>query len=97
MYLKLMGPENAPDADPRKSYRIHEVRDAEFYRNDEGLAFVYVTPFDGEGFELPVVGNVYLMNADGKTISSFGSAGLSAPREGVPSKELETGEYPAWA
>ena len=82
MYLKIMGDENAPDSDPRKTFHIYEVTGAEFYRDEDGNARVYVDRPAGEiegSYDLPVTGNAYLMNFEGKTIASMGSARL--PRQ----------------
>lgn len=85
MYLKIMGPENAPDADTRKTFRLIECREAQFYRDDDGNAFAYMNPGSwDDGYELPIVGNAYLMNESGKTVASFGSARLGCRTEDWP-------------
>jgi hypothetical protein len=81
MYIKIMDAENAPDNDSRKTYRLlADVISVKFSRIsgvDQGPevgAFVFVTFKVGvcERFDVP--GNAYLMNENGKTISSWGSA-----------------------
>jgi hypothetical protein len=94
MYVKIMGDENAPDSDPRKTFNIYAVDSAEFYRDSEGRARVFLNrSVDGvEGDEdLPVIGNAYIMNAEGKTIASMGSAPLPEPTD-KPDTEMEAGE-----
>ena len=85
MLVKIMGAEDAPDDDSRKTFRIlADVIDVDFVRSPEHphLAQVRVlfgrpgTP--GETFEAP--GNVYVMNDNGKTVASFGSAPI--PKDG---------------
>ena len=88
MYLKLMGAENAPDGDSRKSHRIlANVAAVNFVRveKDEGpeegvFAFVTYTP-DIDGIEtFHLVGNAYVLNDNGDTIDHFGPMPF-APQE----------------
>lgn len=88
MYLKIMGPEDCPDSDTRKTYRLLEgVTACLFYRKvdqasavlkeewEEGIdAKVNVVFTDDEEMTFDLVGNAYVMNESGKTISSFGCA-----------------------
>ena len=81
MHLKIMDAENAPDNDSRKTYRLlADVIAVKFSRissADEGPevgAFVCVTFQNGACERFGVPGNAYLMNENGKTISSWGSA-----------------------
>lgn len=78
MYLKLMSGEDAPDGDSCKTYRLFShVSSVSFDRRANGTAVAEVV-FDvdsasGVGIEtFELEGNAYLMNDDGKTISSFG-------------------------
>lgn len=73
MYLKMMGPEDLPDSDTRKSYRlVQQVVDARTERHEDGKAFISYTIESGEMFTVPVSGNVYILNDQGKTVSTFG-------------------------
>lgn len=77
MYLKLMGPENAPDDDSRKGARIISgVEEVQFSRGAQGNAVAEVLLSDGARKLIPLEGNAYVMNSDGKTIDScaFGCA-----------------------
>jgi len=78
MYLKIMGNENAPDCDSRKSFRIFEVeKHVQFSRNETGHAFVaFRIAGEGEDGDLNrfmLTENAYVMNDSGKTIASFGA------------------------
>ncbi len=73
LLLKLMGPENCPDDDSRKTHRIlSDVVAVNFHRNPAPMAVV--TFKDDETHEFDLDGNVYVMNENGKTVSSFGVA-----------------------
>lgn len=78
LIIKLMSDEDAPDQDTRKSYRLFTgVTSASFSRDESGAGIMMVhfeAKEDEETFD--VIGNVYVMNEAGKTISSFGSAPL---------------------
>lgn len=85
MLVKIMGAEDAPDDDSRKTFRIlSDVIDVEFTRNQEHPHYALVRVLfgqpgaPGETFNAP--GNVYVMNDNGKTVASFGSAPI--PKEG---------------
>jgi hypothetical protein len=79
MYLKLMGPENAPDEDSRKIFTAHgDVKSVRFARKkDAATVLVHFDNYDCEEFILE--GNAYLMNDAGKTIASFGVSPIPAP------------------
>lgn len=72
MFLKVMSGENLPDGDSRKTFTLHcDVTAVEFSRkNDAAAVKVYFEEDDPETF--PLLGNVYLMNNEGKTIAMFG-------------------------
>ncbi len=67
LYIKLMSGEDRPDSDPYKQYRLLAVPVGTM------LSFVQgAEPHLLVGDELITVnGNVYVMNSDGKTISTF--------------------------
>lgn len=88
MILKLMGPEDCPDSDTRKTYRIlDDVVACNFTRpdGDEAEPVVRVT-FGNDSVEsFPLYGNAYLMNQTGKTVSSFGCSPVpKAGEDGDP-------------
>lgn len=77
--IKIMSPENMPDADVGKGFKMILV-DAgdtfEFGHNDQGEPIVTVTTFasddrTGSSIEYPVTGNAYVMSETGKTVASF--------------------------
>lgn len=81
MIVKITGGENAPDHDARKTHTLlSNVIAVDFTRDPFGTAEARVTFATGpmnantEVETFPVPGNAYVMNEDGKTISSFGSA-----------------------
>lgn len=84
MYLKMMGDENAPDGDSRKSHQIlADVCSVKFVRveKDQGPrtgCFAFVVFDDGSEEEYELVGNAYVMNDKGDTIDNFGPAPLFA-------------------
>jgi hypothetical protein len=73
MYLKMMGSEDLPDSDSRKTFRlVQQVVDVTFERR-EGKAFVEFYLEDGARFShVEVNGNVYVLNDQGKTVGSYG-------------------------
>lgn len=75
MFLKIMSGEDAPDSDSRKMFKLFDhVSTAEFSRKP-GKGVVAEVVFDDdteESFDIP--GNAYLMNAEGITVASVGSA-----------------------
>jgi hypothetical protein len=97
LILKIMGLENGPDEDTRKTYRLLTgVRCVEFNRIGQIASDSDAMPsftaeasvtFDDDQCEVfPLGGNVYVMNEAGKTISSFCPSPLPAdivlkPRE----------------
>jgi hypothetical protein len=82
MIVKFMSDENAADDDSRKTFRLLSgVKTVEFvrgvYTKGSGfgpMAVMYME--DGSYHEESIRGNVYVMNDSGKTVSSFGIAGL---------------------
>lgn len=73
MYIKMMGAENAPDENSCKTYRlIQQVVDVQFGRNDTNRSpFADLIFEDGARLNVPITGNVYVLNDQGKTIGSF--------------------------
>lgn len=80
LYVKIMSDENLPDSDTRKTYTlysgvvsVHFERSA-FQEGDEGyhIPRAILLFEDGEHESHGLLGNVYVMNADGKTIEKFG-------------------------
>lgn len=67
LYIKLMSGEDRPDSDPYKQYRFLAVPVGTMISFVQGAE-----PHLLVGDELITVnGNVYVMNSDGKTISTF--------------------------
>lgn len=100
--VKIMGGEDAPDSDTRHTYKLFtDVVKTEFvregdeahvwlwFREDHRVGEVYASGVsEPERFMLD--GNVYIMNNDGKTISSFGPApipGVEVP----PAQDMDKG------
>lgn len=80
MFLKIMGKENCPDNDPRKTFRMLAfVADADFNRNDDDTVTVRVLFENGDQESFPVLANAYLMNDNGLTVTSFGAAMYRRP------------------
>lgn len=80
MYMKLMGPEDCPDSDTRKTFRlIQQVLDVSFERHDDGKCYASYRIEDGDHFTVPATGNVYVLNDQGKTVASFGPAQYVRP------------------
>lgn len=80
MFLKMMGPENVPDNDSRKTFQvISKVHSVQFERaGGKAFALVYTEDDpDGESEKFECYGNCYLMNAEGRTIAQFGVAAPS--------------------
>lgn len=74
MYVKVMGPENVPDDDTRKTFRLlQQVVDVSFTRDKEE-AILTAKLESGDVVKYAVPGNVYILNDQGKTIESFGVA-----------------------
>ena len=78
MIVKLMGPEDAPDTDTRKTYRILDGVTAVNFRRDDAGAVVDLTFGSDEVQSFELSGNVYLLSDGGSIISSFGVASLPA-------------------
>jgi hypothetical protein len=84
MLLKIMSAENAADDDSRKTFQLHDgVSTVSFEREPDGLnpggeqrAQAHATFADNTTCVFDVPGNAYVMNDNGKTVASFGSAGL---------------------
>lgn len=78
LLVKMMSAEDTPDTDSRKAHELFtDVVKVEFQRGDGGEAYMDLLFKDSEDVEtFDVTGNVYVMNENGKTISSFGSAPL---------------------
>lgn len=70
MYLKIMGSENQPDHDSSKPHEMLTIR--EYSTNigmDGGLFLSYHE--GGNVHQRRVFSNIYVMNADGKTINTI--------------------------
>lgn len=90
--VKMMGSEDAPDSDTRKTFHLYtDILKVEFFREGrEAYAWLWFSPApfspnDGT-FQIQkemflLIGNVYVMNNDGKTISSFGPTPLVSDDE----------------
>lgn len=82
LIVKIMSSENLPDDDPRKAHSLHDnVSNAHFYRQGD-MAFcrmwvrddvktAAVPGFSEHEVNAEVPANAYVMNASGKTISTF--------------------------
>ena len=84
MFLKIMSAENLADSDSRKQFDLHaNIETVRFYRDDDDDLDVYArvkfTTGDMEE-RLRLPGNAYLMNAEGKTIATFGVAASPTAR-----------------
>lgn len=78
MLLKIMGAEDAPDSDSRKTFQLHgNVVSVDFVRK-QGAAFADCVFEDGAQEEFPLPGNAYVMNDAGNTVATFGSASIPA-------------------
>jgi hypothetical protein len=77
MFLKIMGSENLFDHDPSKPHTILSV--SEYEANQDETGALFISYWQGESRHIRrVFSNIYVMNADGKTINSI------APPPGVP-------------
>lgn len=76
MMLKIMGAENAPDSDSRKTFQlIDHVSQVAFEREgDKAFVHIFLDRGDEDIGRFDVPGNCYLMNTEGKTIAQFGAA-----------------------
>lgn len=78
MFLKIMGGEDAPDSDTRKTFQLlDKVASAAFVREGD-KAKVAVMFDNGDQEEFPCDGNAYLMNEAGDTVARFGAAQIPA-------------------
>lgn len=77
LIVKIMSGEHAADDDSRKTHTLlTDVKSCQFVRHDDGSASAVMT-FGGarDGWapeRFAIEGNAYVMNENGKTISSFG-------------------------
>jgi hypothetical protein len=76
MLLKLMGQENMPDDDPRKTSQIiddiQECKLHYLHTGEAALAVLYRKPCRGTMTETFVLkANAYLMNDNGKTLQGY--------------------------
>ena len=78
LLVKMMSSEDTPDTDSRKSHQLFtDVVKVEFQRGECGEGYMDLLFKDSEDVEtFDVVGNVYVMNESGKTISQFGASPL---------------------
>lgn len=94
--LKVMSNEDIPDNDARKTYCLYsDVDSVSFSRQSDGTAMAHlwvkepvktamVPGFVEVEKHVQVTGNCYLMNENGKTISTFSPARYAKlPKEGV--------------
>lgn len=78
MYLKIMGGEDAPDSDTRKTFQLLDhVTSAAFIR-EGGKARVAVLFEDGDQEDFPCDGNAYMLNDNGLTVAQFGATEIPA-------------------
>ena len=78
MFVKIMGRENLPDGDPCKTFQLVQAGNTGQARmirrpEEDGGPYVQIDdPSPGvEPYCIPVTGNVYVLNDDGRTIASF--------------------------
>lgn len=73
MYLKVMEPENVPDSDSRKSFRVFAgLKWCRFDRDHpSNMPHAMVEYENGHNAEVELDGNAYLLNDAGKTIAAF--------------------------
>lgn len=75
LIVKIMSDEDLPDDDSRKSFTLHTgVASVEFHRRPGAPVAAMCFGDEIMAMEFPLVGNVYVMNETGKTISNFGVA-----------------------
>lgn len=77
MYLKIMGSENEPDHISSKPHTMLAVSEYCTGRDDGGALFITYRQ-DGHDCQRRVFSNIYVMNADGKTINTI------SPTPGIP-------------
>lgn len=80
--LKLMAEDDLPDDDPTKDFTLIQITDDEVlqflrtggeYREYTCRVVAIIKRRDGSEMPYPLVGNAYVMNAQGKTIASRAS------------------------
>ena len=79
MYLKVMGSDDVPDHDPSKPHTMLTVSTYSTGIGIEGGLFVSYCA-DGFSHCERVVSNIYVMNADGKTINTIAPARADVPQ-----------------
>ncbi len=82
LIVKMMGGEDCPDEDARKTFSLKSgVFDVIFTRND-GIPTIELNYGPPEYLieSYGVFGNVYVMNENGKTVASFGCAPIADPK-----------------
>lgn len=70
LYLKIMGSEDMPDHDSSKPHTMLTVIEYGTNLNDQGALFVRIRTSEAE-YSQRVFSNIYVMNADGKTINTI--------------------------
>lgn len=79
MYLKLMSGQDMPDSDTSKDFSMETIRDTDRLEFASGLEWAkaygiktcaIITCADGVVKQIPMRGNAYVLNAQGKTIST---------------------------
>lgn len=78
MYLKIMGSENMPDHDSSKPHTLVSVSEYQASNGVHGGLFISYLK-DGASCIDRVFSNIYVMNAEGKTINT-----ISPPGDGMP-------------
>lgn len=72
LIVKVMSDESIPDEDSRKVHRVYsDVERVHFVRQANGVTSAILTTKNDEILEVVLNGNCYIMNENGKTISSF--------------------------
>lgn len=75
LIVKIMSGEDIADDNPQKSFKlITGVEHIEFHRRIGAPVARISVADEPESFELDLDGNVYVMNANGKTVASFAYA-----------------------
>lgn len=80
MYVKMMNPGDLADSDPRKTF--HLFADVISFEISPGQPMVQLTYRDKRVEVMPIIGNIYIMNDDGKTIEKC----LVARDDGKPAR-----------
>ncbi len=80
LMLKLMSAQDLPDEDSRKRYSLYaNIVTVDFVKKEDGRAWAEVLYTDGGTEDFPLYGNAYLMNENGRTVSSFGPGADACP------------------